>query len=42
MAVGGRYGATNLNFESAVEVELSVTSSDQLCNLYVIRTGKSF
>ena len=30
-------GITNLNFESTVENELTVTSSDQLCNLYVIR-----
>ena len=42
MNVSGRYEVADLNFESAVENELTVTSSDQLCNLYVIYAGKNF
>ena len=42
MTVSGRYEVTDLNFESTVENELTVTSSDQLCNLFVIYAGKKF
>ena len=42
MIVSGRYEVTDLDFGPAVENELTVTSSVQLCNLLVICTGKKF